>query len=653
MKKIIVLLAVFHYVFAMGQRVNFGELSIFEREFKSYEKDTTAHAVYLYEKGDNFFEVRGNYVWLIKKYHAKIKVLDKQGIVEADISIPYYHSDKASETVGEIRAITHNGTVKHGLRKEEVFDVDLNERWSEKRFTFPNVKEGSILEYVYEIQSPFFFKFNGWQFQDRIPKVHTEFNAKIPGNYIYNRTLIGNLGLDVNEATIKKNCFTIPGSSKEADCEVLKYVMKDVPAFKEDESFMLSPKNYRSTLEFELSEMLRFNGIKERFTRTWADVDKEFKADKDLGRQLKKENFFERNVPIDLIKNGGDKLETAKRIYQFVKGWYAWDGEYGIYYNNRVKEAFDKQSGNVAEINITLVNLLNAAGVDTDMMVLSTRQNGLPKKTHPVMSDFNYLVAKADIDGVTYLLDATEKHLPFGMLPYRCLNYYGRVMDLDGESYWYDIVPEKMNSRAIRIEMFPDVNNGVVQGNFDEITTGYEALIKRDQLASMSEEDYLYEIEDSSEGDLNIEAYEIDYEQSDDKKLVEHFSFEMEGFGGGQTIYFNPFIMRFFKSNPFVTEERFYPVDFGYLRNYMYYARIEVPQGYKVKELPEAIYKGLPEKSGLLRFNCSESDGKIMIQFSLQLKASQFTSEGYAYVKKFFEDAVTAQNQSYLVLEKE
>lgn len=44
----------------------FGELTQIEKQFKSYDKDTTAHAVYLFDKGENYFEVRGSYIWLIK-----------------------------------------------------------------------------------------------------------------------------------------------------------------------------------------------------------------------------------------------------------------------------------------------------------------------------------------------------------------------------------------------------------------------------------------------------------------------------------------------------------------------------------------------------------------------------------------------------------
>lgn len=277
--------------------------------------------------------------------------------------------------------------------------------------------------------------------------------------------MIGNLKLDVNEATISKYCFKLPGSSNETGCEVLKYVMKHTPAFKESEAYMLSSNNYHSKLEFELSEYKSFYGGTKKYTKSWEDVDNEFKADKDIGSQLRKKNYFEKNVDEKLLNEGGD-LTRTKNIFEFVKNHFVWNGENGVWQDNRVKDAFEAKKGNAAEINISLINLLNAAGIKCDMMLMATRNKGLPKKTHPVMNDFNYLVAKVDIGGESYLLDATDKKLPFGMLPYRCLNYYGRVMDFDNESYWYDIVPESINAKIIRAEMKIDIPNKKQFGTF-------------------------------------------------------------------------------------------------------------------------------------------------------------------------------------------
>jgi hypothetical protein len=634
-----------------AQQANeFGVLDQFEKDFKSYEKDTTAAAIYLYEKGENYFEARQGYIWLITTYHAKKKILKKQGFDEAEIIIPYYRAKSGKERVNAIKAMTHNGNRRQVVSSDKIFDVDVNERLSQIKFTFPSVEVGSVLEYSYEIQSPFFYNLSGWEFQSRIPKLYSEYNAKIPGNFKYNRSLIGEIGLDVNDASIKKSCFSVPGISRRADCEVLKYVMKDVPAFKEDEEYMLSSDNYRSTLEFELSEYVSLDGIKQKFTKTWRDVDKEFRTDKDIGGQLRKKNFFEKNVELEMIARGESDLEKAKNIYGFVKEHYTWNNRYSIFRNNNVKDAFDRRTGNVAEINITLINLLNAADIKTDLMVLSTRSHGLPKRNHPVMSNFNYVVAKTTIDGNEYLLDATEKEMPFGMLPYRCLNYYGRVMDLDGESYWFDILPEKNNSRSVQVKM--ELKDGKAVGTLDDITMGYEAFFKRDEVAKTSKGKYLDEMEKEMDDDFVIQTYETNSEKSDERTLVEHFEFELQNMNMDNTVFFNPFVVRFFATNPFKSEQRYYPIDFGFLRNYRYMANIKIPEGYRVKEFPEVVNLALPDQSALLRFECKEYQGIINVYFNFKLNSTQYNSEGYAYIKKFFERAVNVQNQSYLVLEK-
>lgn len=647
----IVFLLVFSHTGAQ-QQTDFGQLTQEERDFTVFERDTTANAVYLYELGNNYFEVRKNYIWLITEYRAKIKILKEQGFDQANIAIPYYHNDERSEKVQKIRAITHNGTVKTSVRADAIYTVDKNERWSEKRFTFPNVKVGSVLEYTYEVQSPFHFNLNGWDFQSDIPKVYTEYNAKIPGNWLYNRSLLGELPLDVNEAKLKRGCFSVPGTPSTADCEVLKYAMINVPAFYEDEEYMLSGRNYRSRLDFELSEYQRFRGGIEKYTKSWEDVDREFKKDQDIGRQLRKKNFFEKNVPPQLLETGAP-LERAENIYRFVQEHFMWNGKYGIWHNNRVKSAFENKKGNVAEINITLINLLNAAGIETDMMLLATRKRGLPKKNHPVMSDFNYIVAKTTIEGQDYLLDATDKILPFGMLPYRCLNYYGRVMDFDDKSYWYDIKPEKKNKKVIRAQLDLSPENGTASGVILVVSTGHQFIEQQRLLRKMGREKYLETFEEGFGDDLYITSYDFNDKLPNGKTMTEQFEFEMKNMDQGGTIYLNPFILKFFTKNPFSRSERHYPIDFGYLRKYAYTIAIPVPEGYQVKSLPTTRNIALPGRAGMLRLDCKQDNGgQLNVFFDFRLNSVQYRSDSYEIIKKFFQEAVDAQTKSYIVLEK-
>jgi hypothetical protein len=629
----------------------FGEISDKDLAITSFPGDENAHAVVLKEEGNYYFDIIQRQILLVKEYHAIIKILDKEGFKEGTVSIPYYRGTGSSEKVENIRAITHNGSRKTNVMPNAIFDKNLNGKWSEKTFTFSDIREGSILEYTYKIHSPFIDGFNGWVFQSQLPKLYSEFNARVPGNYRYNRALIGSHPLDVNDARLLRECFRIPGAIKAADCEVLRYVMTNIPAFKE-EDYMLAPTNYRSQIEFELSEYYRLDGVTERYTKSWDDVDKQFKNDRDLGRQLTKKGFFEKNVPDELFREK-DHLKLAKNIYGFVRDYYTWNGNYGIYTDVRVKEAFDNRKGNVGEINIALINLLNIAGIKTELMLISTREHGLPKKSHPVMSDFNYVIARAVINDTTYLLDASDKFIPFGMLPFRCLNYYGRVMDFKEKSSWLPIMVDEDSKYSVRAQITIDPERQIASGIWDELTTGYEAIDRRRSLQKTNEEAYLNEIEGSLSGALQIVNYERSEEHSSEKVVSERFHFEMDQVFQGDAVYINPFLPRFFDRNPFLAENRQYPVDFGYTRKYTYTVSIPLPDGYSAESLPAATAYNLPNNKGVLKFEAARSGNNISIYYNLSLNSPIYSAGEYQKLQTMFYKAMEIQNNSLIIIKKQ
>lgn len=636
----------------LAQKKNdFGQLSATELRFSSYEKDTTAAAVVLSEIGNNYFEVIDQRIRLIKEYHVKIKIINEKGFDKGTIEIPFYHTDDRSEQVTDIRAITHNKSVKTGLMLDQIFETDLSLNWSAKRFVFPNIAVGSVLEYRYKIISPFIFNFNGWEFQSNIPKVYSEFNAKIPGNYRYNRSLKGYLTLTTNDSDIQKNCFYIDGYPKPAECEVLKYAMNDVPAFKEAEEYMLSPRNYIARLSFELSEFYGFDRTKQVFSKSWEDVEKEYKTDKDIGRQLTKKGFFEKNVPESLLTQG-DALTRAKNIYKFVQNHFTWNEKYGIYNDVRVKEAFDEKIGNVGEINISLINLLNAAGIETNMMLLSTRNNGLPNELYPVISDFNYLIAKVKIDGEDYLLDATDNINPFGVLPFRCLNQKGRVMDFKNESYWYPIAAKKDTKQAIRIYLMFDVENSNLKGVLTIANRGYNAISKRKELINYDETNYLERMESTSTGNLIFTKHQILEDNLEDNLVSERFDIEITNKESAATIYFNPFIIKFFDKNPFTLENRNYPIEFGYARSYSYQFTITVPEDYTVQDIPQNKVIVLGDHFMNLKFQAQKNTNQVAISFDFSINKTYLAPENYESLKKMYQDIMSIQNNSLVVLKK-
>lgn len=630
---------------------NYGKLTSAEKEYTTYEKDSTVHAVVLYERGDNYFKVLDNRIKIVKEYHVKIKILDEKGFEKGKVSIPLYHNKTTSEKIIEIKAKTHNEISSHSVLPNQFFKNDISEKWSEMVFTFPKLQKGSIIEYYYKLSTPFIYNFNGWEFQTSIPKLHSEFNATIPGYYHYNRNLNGNLKLSTNEASIKRDCFSIPGSANEASCEVLKYVMKDIPAFKTEEDHMLAASNYISRIDFELSELTRLNGSREKYTKTWKDVDREFKTDKNIGKQLRKKNFFQKNVPENLLTEG-DELERAKNIYEFVQNHYTWNKKFGLFGKARVKNAFENKLGNIAEINMSLINLLNAAGINTKLMLSSTRKHGLPKTTHPVMSDFNYFIAHVTIDEKEFLLDATDKHIPFGLLPYRALNHYGRIMDFDKESYWSKIAPHDRNRHQIRGLLKFNTQENSAQGIFDFLSLGYTAIYLRKELEQLSEEEYLDNLESKVVEEFDITSYELIEDKSDDKKVSQRIHFDFDNIFKGELVYLNPFFITFFKQNPFTLEERNYPIDFGYPRNYKYQMSIEIPEGYTIHEMPDNKLVKLGENTGYLKLTLNQSANIISVSYDFNLKEVFYKADNYDALKEIFKLSIEIQKNSLVVLKR-
>lgn len=115
-------------------------------------------------------------------------------------------------------------------------------------------------------------------------------------------------------------------------------------------------------------------------------------------------------------------------------------------------------------------------------------------------------------------------------------------------------------------------------------------------------------------------------------------------------VYFNPFLIQFFEKNPFLSEDRHFPIDSGYKRNYEYNINIAIPEGYDVQELPAAMSTTLPNNLGILKFQTSSLNNSITVYFKLQLNHSYFKSEYYQELKELFKNAIDLQNNSLIIL---
>ncbi|MGS2761284.1 hypothetical protein [Sinomicrobium sp. M5D2P9] len=635
-------------------RFDFGNVDSEYLNMLHYDKDTTASALVLYEKGISEIAKNGfGNVVLSTEIIRRIKILKKDGINEATLEIPLQKSleSKKRERFIEAEALSvaPDRTVRR-LAKKDIFTDNVSEAYDVVKFTVPNVKEGTVIDYRYKVESPFFYNFNSWRFQSGIPKIYSQYATTIPANYKYNVKLTGFLKLDHKESVLKKDCFYFQGVGK-ADCVSSTYIMKDIPAFKE-EDYMISKYNYLSAIDYELETFQGFDGMKKKYTKSWKDVDKEIKYREEIGRQARKENYFGKLIPKE-ISDMPQGMEKAKKIYYYLQDQLFWNGKNYIFTRVDVKDAFEKKSGSTADLNLILLNFLKAAGFKANFMLLSTRNTNLPTKLYPIISEFNYLVIKLDMDEKSFLLDLTDKNLPFGILPFRALNGYGRVMDMDGGSYWYDIVPEKHTQTIIstQISLTGDKYASI---KTREASSFYHALSKRKEIQNMTGEAYKEHLQDEydKKGLYELEEYTISGDEDPDEQLIEEYSFQMKKDSTSRMLLLNPFVVGRIDKNPFTLEKRTYPVDFGYPFAYVYLVVIDLGDDYEIVELPAEKMMKLEDGSGKLLFHSSRNGNSVVINTRLQFTRPVYTAQEYEGLKKLYAELLSLQNKQPVILER-
>jgi len=638
------------FCFSQTQAVHiFGEPLNEEFSMTSYSLDPSATGVVLYERGNYTVDAADGYIRLIKEVHRKIKVFDAKNFKYATVEIPYYRENNVRENIKDLKALTHNGKSKVYVGENATFDTDESKYWSLKKITFANVQDGSILEYSYRIETPYFFNFGGWSFMNDLPTVYSELHTEIPGNYTFNRTLYGDRKLDVDYAEIKIDCFHLPGFQLAADCESATYAMKGIPAFKE-EKFMLSRDNYMPALRFELRDIVNLDESRTTYSKSWDDVDHEFRYDKDLGRQLKYTNFFKEQLPVSVI-NLSDELERAKAVYYFIQEKMAWNNETRILSDIRVKEAFENKKGNSSEINLGLINALESVGLDAKIMLLATRDRAMPTKQYPVLTDFNYAVVYLNINNTKYLLDATDKYTPFGVLPTRDLNVEGRVMDFKKGSYWMAIEPYAKNMHYVNLQIAAD-ESGKFSGKINEVSTGYISVEKRKEHNEFSKEEIIKRKQSKNEN-LNITNLEIQNEKDLEQPYKENYEISLHEQPVGDKLFVFPFLMQtYFSENPFKKENRLYPIEIGFPVTNNYLISIDVSDQYEIIQTPANRLMKLPNNDGEMSVVYNQTANNINIRLSVKLDNYTFAADAYKTLGEFFTELIKIQSEEPIQLKR-
>lgn len=624
---------------ARAQFKDFPTLRVSDFEKTVYSIDSNAHAITLLEYGQTRIEKSDadRSLMVFHHYKTRIKILTKDGYDHANFTIPLYKYGGNFEYIINLKGITYNtngsGTENTALKNKDIFLENYSEFVRLHKFTMPNVQVGSIIDIEYTLVSPDIFNFRSWQFQKDIPKLQSEYNVWIPAIYKYNVTLKGPLKLSDTKSKVQRECLILNGSK--IDCSDITYSMQDIPAFKE-EAYMLAPKNYISTINFELEEMAIAGGGVKSFTKKWGDVDRELMTDKNFGGQLKKTELL-KDILAKKSDLPNDEYDRAKAVFKWIQKNIRWNNYYGKYTQHGVEDALENKSGNVADINLALVAACNGMGIEAYPVLVSTRDNGIPNNLHPVITDFNYVIAGIKIGDETYLADATDPLLPFGELPMRCINEKGRIIFSKKSSEWITLANNQISSTNYNFDGVLETN-GTLKGTLSIMYNGMDALNKRrDILKHPSLEEYQESI-DEKLTNITVQQLSIENLEENELSLIENFKIQVQISSEikGDSFYLNPIFIDRKTKNPFNLDERNYHVDLGSKREESHNITIKLPSGSSVKNAPKNINLTLPDNTARYSYKSDFNNDILSVTQRLSLKKSIYDTDEYFGLKELF-----------------
>ena len=614
------------------EQAEWGKLRNFEKEMTHCPIDSAAEAVVLsdYEKIEI---INGE---LTIQRHKRIKILKNKAKHNANISIPYYHSDGVDKMVtyfAQTINIENGKLIKDQVKRKEFFHVKINELTSELRFSFPNVKVGSIIEYKYTMSTVRYTSLKKWEFQSNLPTIYSQVTALIDSRFKY---IISFQGTRLLEKYYKQG-------------EQNSWSLTNLPAIK-PEPFCPNIEDYIEQVNFQLESYYNSIGAQQSILKTWDQFGKDFIEDTKIQKILNKENKGSELIN-PFLSEAKTPLEKVKVIYNYVNTNFQWNRYIGLYPQKSFKEILTDKNGSAQEINLLLVLLLRSAGLEADPVLLSTKDHGIISKNLPFLDQFNLLICNVRIDDKNILLDASKRNHPYNLMPEENLNHSGLIVH-ESETRWIDI-PINNKTRTFKMITMHFETPQEIQYKYEISCKAYDAINMREDLEEQELEDYFLENLIHENTEIAIDSISCRGIDDIEKSLyltafVRDISSSVVNDG---YIYLNPFVDAFDDSNLFASNTRQLPIDFYYPYEKGYILNLTIPEGYEIVEIPESVNLKLPGDKVFFMCNTTSIGNKVMIRISISFKDHFFMPNEYELLKEIYDEYIE-KRQEQIVLKK-
>lgn len=619
---------------AQEQIPPFGKIDKSDLEIHDCDFDPGAEALVLLDIGEIKFSYSQSMGWRSEtQYRMRIKVLKSSAVNRSDVKIRYYSKDR-KEDITNISAISYNLDVNGNIEetkmgKNDIFNSAIDKEYSLLSFAIPNVRTGTVFEYKYKVERKTFGYIPPWNFQQDIPVKYSAYDITIPEYFVF------------SVSSVKRQEMVRLDNKDGIDTW---YIMRNVPALK-DEPYSSGTDTYLQRIEFQLAKIVSPDYNKE-FRDTWPKLNEELLKDEDFGGALKKNLQIEDEIMTKL--SGLNSIKEKVRIaYKYVQSNMQWNGRYGKYSDNGIKEAWNKKSAGITDINFILIKLLRAGGINAKPLLASTKDHGAVNTSYPFLNQFNCVLAYVKEGAETYVMNAADRYNPFDLVPYDVLYSNTLVVDEhEGGLVKLDSRKQYTNNILFTCSMAGD---GKISGKATVSTAGYARNIR----VKTYKEGKLPAFLENNEGiTVKIDSLSVNNEDNEllafDQKFIFNGNLQATG-----TYLFLPYnLFTGIGKNPFTQESRIMKIDLDFPKNYSISGSYILSDDYIANELPKNKKITLYDSSIVLTRETQQKGNIITFNFTLNFNSPGYSAGNYPQIKEFYKQLYDMLDDRIVITKK-
>jgi Domain of Unknown Function with PDB structure (DUF3857) len=576
----------------------------------------------------------------------RIKIFTRLGYSFANIEIPYSSQSKIKNLSAIIYNLDEHGNITtQKIEKDEIYKKAEKKKKGSLVFTFPGLKQGSVVEYKFtEVEkeaSRYDIKF----FQDKIPVQLCIFKIITPAYMEADLSFIGEM--ENTEQTLEKKTPVEARNTQTIQ-------RKNIASFK-TEPFMSSANDNLQyvVLKFIYTTVMNdsLNGKDNQLYSTlqWSGYNSQLLRHPFFGNQIEK-SISGTNSIIDSARKFKEISQIVDFIYRTVKAKIKWN-ENELIYAEDLEKAWQKGLGSSAEINLTIVNLLKKCAVNCYPILVRSREYGKANRAFYSLRQFNSVNALVFDSLNYYVLDGTEKFLSYKTPPYKILNRDVFLID-QNNSKWLSIIdPRPFLKNVISIKATIDSASLLIGNAY----ISYFDYIKKVELLK---KDKNKDDDDNEENDfLNTRSFSIKIDSLVEKNEDElqpftqnfHFSYSPES--TSDYIYIDPFFLSSFRKNPFSASTRQTDIDFGSNQFYSITLHITIPDNFTIEGVPKNLVIIANDSSMTFKRQILQQDNILLFKYSFEIERAIFSKEEYSSVREYFRKIYGAV-QEQIILRK-